>query len=235
MTLKQFSNKDYFTESVVLPQASGKGLKVGDFDSGDNASFGWRSLAVPISTFGGADVSSPQAYTDPTWARIASSPFYGYRFAINNAAYASFVLPHDLVPGSALHFGVHWLADNVASPIVYQQRYVTWSISYMHALGFNQAAFAPNAESASPQQAALTVATLGSSTAHKHMTSVTSALSVTPEPNSLAYVRLKRIANATASPLNADNTNSIFVLAMSVFYRSTGMGTKSRTPDYYTG
>ena len=235
MSIKQFSDKDYFTDSVVLPQASGKGLKVGDFDTGDNASFGWRSQAVPIQIFGGAAGASPEVYTNPTWAQIAGSPFFGYKFAINNLVFVPFILPHDVVPSSALHFGVHWLADNTASPIVYQTNYVTWSVDYMQAKGFNQAAFAPNASTDSPQLAALTVRTLGSATAHQHQTSVIGALSVVTEPNSLVYLRLKRIANATTSPLSTDNTNDIFVLSASVFYQSTGMGTKSKAPDYYAG
>jgi len=130
MTVKWNGEKAFFGDSVVVPNESGKGLKVGgiyDFEA-----WGWRDITSPIEVRG-------VAATDPAWAQVGSTDFYAYQFGIGDYVWQTAHIPHDIVPGTPVHFHVHWFPGTVSSPM--DLGAVTWEFEYAYAKGFDQQAF----------------------------------------------------------------------------------------------
>lgn len=222
--MKSEGKKVFFEESVTLPKDSGYGVKLGDFRGEE--SFPWQDITAPIEIRG-------VAATDPSWARIGSTSFWAYKFAIADYVWQVFHVPHDIVPGSDIHFHVHWLPATQTSPL--DTGFVTWEFEYAYAKGFNQGAF-DFAHASSPQVNSGTVYATDQlpSVQYQHMVSETAAVSIPgmTEPDGLIYTRLGRVNNQT-SPLN-NATQDIFVLTADIHYQSTGVGTKGKAPNFYS-
>lgn len=219
MSQKESGSVDYFTDSVVMPKQSGKGIKMGTWDETeeDTGGFGWRDITSQVTVRGGgAD--------NPPWSQIGSGPFYGYKFELSDECFMTFHIPHDIVPNSNIHIHTHWLPDGTSTANV------TWQYTYVYARGFNQDAFDM------ATGATVTVQDAGPGIAYQHMVSECNAITLAnlDEPDGLVYVRIKRIANG--SPGGADNANGIFMLTSDVHYQSTNLATIGRTADegFYT-
>jgi len=181
------------------------------YPAGEN--FGWRDITGPIEIRG-------VAATDPSWARIGSSPFWAYKFATDDIVWMCFHVPHDIVPTRPVHFHAHWITDGTST------NNVTWQWTYMYAKGFNQANFSVTGTTVTATQAA-------AGTAYRHMVTETTGQTIAglTEPDGLIYVQLSRIANTT-SP-QADNADGVFLLTADVHYQSTDECTAGKSPDFY--
>ena len=210
----------FFEDDVVMPNAPGKGVKFGSY-SGALSAFGWRDITAPITVRG---VQS----TDPDWTRIGSTNFYAFAFAVGDFVWQPFHVPHDIVPGTQIHFHTHWIPSSTSTAAV------TWQFDYMYAKGFNQAAFDP-AYALSPlvNSGVVTATSAGPGVAYQHMVTETAAVTIPglTEPDGIIYVRVARINNAT-SPI-ANNPNTIFLLTSDIHYQSTNLATKQKSPDFY--
>lgn len=194
---------------LYRPVVSGEGNKFGTPSSSD---FGWADITAPISVRG-------VAATDPSWSRISTGPFYAFAFGVGDYVWQPFHVPHDIVPGSDVHFHVHWLPSGTNSNTV------KWQFDYTYAKGFNQGAFDPNGNSVTVEQA-------GPGVAYQHMVAETAAVTIPglTEPDGIIYVRFGRITNG-----GTDNTDTIFVLTADIHYQSTGLvATKNKAPNFYT-
>lgn len=220
MTVKWNNEKAFFSDTVVVHNDSGKGVQVGQY--GQSAAFGWRDITAPITVRG-------VAATDPAWTRIGTTNFYAFAFGEGDFVWQPFHIPHDIVPGSDIHFHAHWMPSGTDTGVV------TWQFDYMYAKGFGQAAFDP-AGALSPlvNSGVVTASEAGPGTAYTHMVTETAAVTIPglTEPDGIIYCRLARITNTT-SPLNS-NSDTIFLLTADIHYRSNNLATFGKAPDFYS-
>lgn len=204
----------YFDDDIVATPKRGYGIKFGNKSIATNSTsdkFGWRDITTQITVKGvGA--------ADPTWAQIASGPFFAYKFGLNDECWSAIHIPHDIVPKTNIHFHAHWLADGTNSNTV------KWQWSYMYARGFGQEAYSVAGATVTAEQA--------SAGQYYHMVTETSGIAIPTldEPDGIIYVHLKRITNG-----GTDNADGIFLLTQDVHYQSTNLGTVNKSPVFYIG
>jgi hypothetical protein len=199
--------KQRFADDVVMPDTTGKGLRVGDADAD---SFGWRDITAPIEVRGTGG-------TDPDWVAINGTAFWAYRFALNDKVWMTFHMPHDYVPDTDIHFHAHWLTDGT------DVNSVKWQWEYAFAQGFNQAAF----PFASPGTA--TAEQAGPGVQYQHMVTETTGITIANlEIDGMVHVVLTRITNG-----GTDNTDDVFLLTSDIHYQSTNMATLNKAPSFY--
>lgn len=171
---------------------------------------GWRDIVTQIVVRGTGS-------TDPTWAQIGGGNFFAYTFDINDRAWMGFHVPHDIVPGSDIHFHAHWLPSGTDPAVV------KWEFAYTYAKGFNQEAMNATGTIVTAEQLAPGVAL-------QHMVTETDAVTIPglTEPDGIIYCRIRRITNG-----GTDNTDTIFLLTTDVHYLSNSLATPNKAPDFY--
>jgi hypothetical protein len=205
---------------IILPKTSGEGIKV---DS-SAPTYPWADLLSEI-TIRGSSVAAP------AYSQIGFTTYYAYEFLGTGTqikeGFANYHLGHDYVPGTDIHWHIHWCpADANAGN-------VKWLVSMAYAKGHNQAVF----NLATPITASVTTATPG--TQYKHMISelVISQSGAGPlfnnsvfEPDGIIKIRFYR------DPADVADTygSSAFVEFADCHYQSTGIGTKNKAPNFYT-
>lgn len=206
-------------DGLVIDKASGKGIKV------DTATptFGWRDLEGPIfAPMTGAN--------KPTLTTYIGGSVEDYAFAAgDHYGPIKFHIPHDYVPGSNLHIHTHWSHNGTdVSGSFVLNHYVTY------AKGHNQSPFH----------------------AEKNLTLTVSSLNITNTPryqHRIDEIQLST-SGGSASLLNTDiiepdglillhfdattvptvTAGSTFIHYVDVHYQSTSIGTKQKSPDFYT-
>jgi len=213
------TDKFVFAGGIAINNESGEGIRLGKYTNRGSASYGWRDITHPIEVRGVRAV-------DPVWAEIGATGFFGYQFALDKEVHGTAHVPHDIVPGTAVHFHVHWLPDGTdTNP-------VTWEFTYAYAKGFNQEAFDfALANSPNTTAGVATATEAGPGVQYQHMVTETAAVTIPglTEPDGLIHYRIKRISSTPET----DNTDNIYVLTTDIHYQSTNMATKQRTPDFY--
>lgn len=216
MSLKFYGNLAHVEDSMILPNDSGKGLRVGRF--AETSDWGWRDITSEIVVRGIGGSS-------PTWAQVGTTGFRAYSFAVNDECWMTFHIPHDIVPGSDIHLHTHWFPDGTdTNP-------VKWQYDYAYAKGFNQAAFDfALAESPLTNAGTATSVTAGPGVQYQHMVCESPAITLPglTEPDGLIHCHIKRITNGAT-----ENTDGIFLLTADVHYQSTNMATKQKAPGFY--
>jgi len=202
----QWAEGHTITDSITMPKASGVGIKI-DTASPD---FGWRDI-----------IGTPQepliAAGRPAWAQIATSGVYTWSFGTGEYQSYSYHIPHDYVPGSAIHFHVHWFSAQTAGA------YTKWQFDWIYAKGHGQAPFPTTASQATVEQQQETIA-------YTHMIAETTGQTIDGcEPDGLIICKVTRIA-----PAGTDVTGDVFVPVVDLHYQSTNMATKQKSPDFYT-
>lgn len=219
---KQSGNRtEFFENDVVLPVTSGKGVKLGSYP-GDSG-YCWRDITSDVTVRG-------VAATDPTFTQIGSTSFRFYRFALNKGVWFNFHIPHDYVPGTAIHFHVHWFVDDSASPA---SGAVTWQWTYAYAKGFDQEAFDFSLANSPLTTANTVTATQNTGVPFQHMVAETAGITIPglTEPDGIICTYLQRVSNGT-SPLNELSSNP-FMITSDVHYQSTNIGTNQKAPGFY--
>lgn len=174
---------------------------------------GWRDLTSDITIRG--------RVTDPTWAQIGSSPFWGYQFDVGDKVWSNFHINHDYVPGAPIFLHIHWLSGGSDTTNT-----TKWKLDYMIAKGHQQ-----GTDSDFPVAAYETVYLEQASTGqYRHMVSETS-VSIEldrAEVDSLIMVSYERVTNGAT-----DNTDGIFLLTSDCHYQAARWATPNRLPDFY--
>lgn len=194
------------TDNIVFSKVAGSGIKV------DVAAptYPWQDLSSDIVVRG-------TGATDPPWEQIGATAMWAYKFKVNDECWLSFHIPHDYVPGTQLYMHVHWMPSGTDGNTV------KWQFDYTYARGHGQQAF--NIGTLTTATALSAAPTLQ----YQHMVSETVGQTIANcEPDGIVYVHIKRITNGAT-----DNANSIFVLKADVHYQTTGIGTKSKSPNFY--
>lgn len=197
-----------YPADLVLPRTSGVGIKV----DADTPTWGWRDITGDIVVRGiGAN--------DPTFATLVGGiRAFSFSATTMNECFATWHVPHDMVPGSQLHFHTHF-ANPAAAP---NTGNILWKFEYSFAKGFNQAAFSSTVT--------VPVLIAGSGTQLQHMIAETPALTLSGlEVDSLILCRVYRDA---ADPLDTC-TDAVSLLTTDVHYQSTNMSTKGKAAPFY--
>jgi len=136
------------------------------------------------------------------------------RFGIGDSVYVIWHIDHDIEPGSAFFFHMHWSTDGTSTGNV------AWEFNYTIAKGHNQDNF--NAETT------LTLEEAAAGTAWRHMVTEDTAGVITPEPDSLIIAEIKRVA-----PSSGSNSDDVFGLFADIHYYSDRLATPNRAPNFY--
>jgi len=197
--------------SLILSSNTGKGMKVDVLQP----SYPFFDLLgeIRVDEAGGA--------TKPDF-NIYKGNIKQYQFAVDDHVFGTYHLPHDYVPNSNIFIHVHWstnAASSAGSP--------TFEIEASYSKGFGQMQFSNNVT--------VTVSNAYISS-YTHMVSETQlsapagagSLLVTEDlqTDGLIIIRAKLLTN-TMSVLP-------FVHHMDIHYQSTNIGTKNRSPAFYT-
>ena len=206
------------TGGVVMPKASGAGIKV------DTAAptFGWKDLI---------GIVHPKAVGagSPTRAVYMGGSVGQYAFAVNDVCDFEFHIPHDHVPGTAVYFHVHWSHTGTAI-----SGDAVFTVYHTYSKGHNQAIF-PAEKSVTVTHTTTDIATTPRyrhridevllSTAGGSGSLMDTAL-LEPDGLILAMVKLTTLPTITGG--------SLFIHLCDLHYQSTGMATKQKAPDFYT-
>ncbi len=196
-------------DGLVIPKFMAKGIKIDQ----EAPAFGWRDITSAIEVRGvGAN--------DPTFSVYTGTTTRSYLFSAGtmNEVFSVVHVPHDWVPGTAIHFHAHW--SNAAA--VPNTGNVVWKFDYSFAKGFGQEAF--------PAIQTATVIAACPATRYIHNVSETTAVTIpTMEVDGLILVRCYRDA-ANGLDTCAD---AVFLHTMDVHYQTTNMATKNKAPSFY--
>ena len=197
------------TGTPVLPSASGTGIKLDP----DLPAFGWRDLTSDIQVRG-------LGVADPSFDVYGATVLRQYAFSASTEqeVFLSFHVPHDWVPGTAIHFHAHW-SNAAATP---NTGNVVWGFDYSFAKGFNQEAF--------PALTTITVTQASPATRYQHMIAETVAVTIpTMEVDGLILVRCYRKAADAADTC----TDAVFLHTADIHYQSSNLATKNKAPGFY--
>lgn len=180
------------------------------------AGFGWQDILgyVQPRSSGG---------TVPTFQRIDATVFFGLNFAVNDESWFTYHLPHDYIPGTDVYAHTHWIADPNGSN---RTQPVKWEFTWAYASGYDVAQFNLTTPTI------VTATTTPVATAYRHYISEVSlgaGSGVGMEVDGLIFMRVRRVTNG-----GTDNGGGIYLLLADCHYRSHGLPTKNRNPDFYT-
>ena len=165
------------------------------------------------------------------------APFNTYRNTIKSRqfttglkeAFVDFHIPHDYVSGTELYIHVHW--SHISATVTGGS--ATWGIEMIYAKGHDQAAFAASVTPTILQNA--------STTQYQHMIAETAMTTSGGSGTQLdtALIEADGVVQARIYLDSNDITDSVtvpdpFVHFVDIHYQSTGIGTKQKTPDFWT-
>jgi len=215
------SNDLSVSGDLIISKASANGIKVDT----STPTYGWRDIIGDVS---------PKT-TGAGSAELAAFRGGSYRawfYTTNDVADLVYHMPHDYAAGTDLHLHLHWAHNGTA---ITGSLVVTYGITYSK--GHNQANFdvevAPVMTVYTPDIATVPqyrqrIDEIQISSATPTATQLSSSLL---EPDGLILVGLK----ATTIPtITGGSTNKPAFLTLDIHYQSTNIGTKQRTPDFYT-
>tara|TARA_Y100000310_G_scaffold303578_1_gene342051 strand:- start:88 stop:714 length:627 start_codon:yes stop_codon:yes gene_type:complete len=191
----------------VWPKASGSGIKV-DLTT---PTFPWHDIlgTIDIQTTGP---------NNPSYLQVGATSFYDFQFDIGEKCQINFHLPHDYAEGTDVHFHAHWIADGTDTNTV------KWQFEYAYADGHGGGVF-PLGSSTT-----VTAEEAAAGVAYTHMVTETTAQTISGcEPDGIIQCIITRITNG-----GTNNTDNIFLKEADVHYQSTGIGTKNKSPDFYS-
>jgi hypothetical protein len=209
---------DLYTPTLILDKTAGEGIKV-DLNA---PTFPWHDIIGPVT---------PKAtgVGSPARTQYAGGNVYDWKFILNDVCDFNFHIPHDYVPGSALYIHVHWSHNGTAISGNAQ-----FTFYHQYAKGHDQANFS------SEKNVVVTYNTtnIAATPQYRHRideaqlsTSGGSASlldSDTIEPDGLIMGALKLTSLPTITG------GSLFVHTVDVHYQSTNVGTKQKSPNFYS-
>jgi hypothetical protein len=215
-------NMIHFRDGIDLavPKTMGTGIKV---DSTGTRTFPWHDLVGTIYVTDYADPNAPDIVT-------YSAGIKQNRYAINDEAQILFHIPHDYVMGSDIFIHAHW---STTSSLITGGG-VTWGFDLIYAKGHNQGAFTTPVTIVEYQ--------LASTIPYQHMIAE-GAASISGggaslldtdelEVDGLIFGRVYLAANDIT--VSSGPVPSPFLHTVDIHYQSTTVGTKQRSPNFWT-
>lgn len=211
-----FVELDKIPNGKAFPKESNIGIKI----DVDNPDFGWGDIVGTIISAHGT--SAENAYI----GGIKQT-----QFAEEEDAYVSFHMPHEYVPGTELFLHVHWSHNSA----VVTGGTVTWAFEVTYSKGHNQAEF--------NIPVIVSIVDAASNLQYHHRIAETVATTPGGGPTLLdtnlievdgillcrLYLDSNDIVTSDASVVNP------FVHFVDVHYRSSGIPTKEKSPNFYGG
>jgi len=205
--------------ALQVPKTQNAGIKT---DSLGTPSYPWHDIIGNIHVeAGGAQTPEFVPYQGGIKA---------LQFALSDEGFLDFHIPHDYVVGTEVYIHVHW---SHTSTLVTGGT-VTWGFEMSYAKGHNQGAFLV------PVSVGLIAS--ASSTQYQHMipevliTSIgggATSISVGDiEPDGIVMVRVYLDSNDIT--VSGGLAPEPFVHFVDLHYQSTGIGTKQKSPDFWT-
>lgn len=205
---------EYNTDNVIIAKEAQRGIRL-DYDQPE---FGWHDLLSPTTVYSGASNELP------TFDTFAGN-IRGYRFAVGDATYHNFHIPHDFLLGSEAYIHVHWLytGNQVTSGST------TWNFEVTVAKGYGQAQFS------TPKIIPVTQA--GTVLPGTHMIAETKLLTNSGQANlidtALVEVDSLIIVKTSLAANSLTPTTDPFMLFCDIHYQSTGIPTYNKNPNFY--
>lgn len=204
--------------SAAVPKAKTAGIKT---DSEGTPSYPWHDLPGHLQVYGDAGDAVRMPYQGGIKA---------LQFSLSDSAFVDFHIPHDYVMGSDIFVHAHW---SHAGTLVTGGS-ITLGFEFIYAKGHNQAAFsAPKTESviqnASTAQYRHMIAETQLSTAGGSATQVDTA---DLEVDGLIQCRVYLDSNDIT--VSGGGVPEPYIHAVDIHYQSMSIGTKQRTPDFWT-
>jgi hypothetical protein len=207
----------YFSTSIVLPSAAGDGIKVNPAAP----TFAWRNL------IGNLSVKTTGA-TSPSWSTFQGN-ISGYAFTAGDVIDFFYKIGHDYVPGTDIYLTIHWTHNGTAI-----SGNAVFTTAATFAKGYAQAIYPAEVTNT----ATYNTVNIATTPQYEHM--ITELKFSTPsgsasllnttnlEPDGLIKLHLTL---TTAPTVTGGN---LFIDQVDISFQSTGMGTKNRTPNFYT-
>lgn len=204
---------------IVFDKAAGLGSKI-DLE---DPTFGWRDIigkVIPKSVGAGSPVRSV----------YMGGQLGQYAFMANDAYDMEFHIPHDYVPGTDIYIHLHWSHNGTSI-----SGNAVFDIYHSYAKGHNQGNFAAE------KNLTITYVTTDIATTpqyrHRIDEVVMSGPSATAtlmdrddiEPDGLILMTVKLTTLPTIG-----GAGKLFVHTADIHYQSTNIGTKQKTPSFYT-
>jgi hypothetical protein len=209
---------DSMTGSLSMPKTSNEGIKV------DNT-FGWCDLIGNITPrVGDTDAPTLQNF-------IGNVREYAY--SSMDSGDTRFHIPHDYVPSSNLFLHVHWGHNGTA---ISGDFVVTFYLTY--AKGHNQTTFHAQ------KTATLTVSSLNLTSAPQYVHRVDEIqLSTSGGSSSMldtdllevdGLILINYVVDTIPTITGSAHSDTPYVFTIDLHYQSTGLGTKNKSPNFYS-
>jgi len=210
--------------SIVLPKGPAIGFKVDEA----NPTFPWRDIEGLIYT----DTANPS--TAPA-VGLFRTGIYSWNYQNGDYCHFSFHMPHDWAVGTDLFIHVHW-AHN-ATGVAANTLGFNFTVSF--AKGHNQEVFS------APVTPSITypLVNIATSPQYQHNVTEVQLSAASPTATQLDTDNLEVdgliIGTMTMSiPANSFTggtpDEAVYIFTIDLHYQSTGIGTKNRTPNFYT-
>ena len=203
--------------AIQVPKTQNSGIKD---DSLGTPTYPWHDLIGTLNVYG--DVGDASRVTYRGGIKVLQCD-------VQDQAYIDFHLPHDYVMGSNIYIHTHW-SHNSATVTGGS---VTWAFEMIYAKGHDQSAFSAPVTASVVQSA--------STTQYQHMVAETLASTSggaadlldtdNLEPDGLILCRVYLDSNDITDSVTQP---SPFLHAVDVHYQSTTVGTKQKSPDFWT-
>lgn len=207
---------------LQIPKTSGLGIKV---DSTGTPTFPWRDIIGDIVP----KTSGPGA---PSLAAFRGGSVRSFFYSAGDDGDCVFHIPHDYVPGSDLFIHAHWAHNGTAiSGNFVLDLYVTY------AKGHNQANFSAEVN----PQISVSTPDIATIPQYRHRVDEVQLSAASPSGTQLDSDDIEADGiivvhfNATTIPtITGGTTNEPAIFTIDLHYQSTNMGTKQKTPDFWT-
>lgn len=203
--------------NIILPYPAGNGIKINP----DNPQFTWRDII-------GAVQPKATGAGSPTRRAYRGGQLGVYSFIANDVCDFCYHIPHDYVPGSDLHFHIHWshngtaIAGNAVFDFYYTYAQRTGGMSFPAEKMITVSVSTPNVATI-PQyshrvdEEQLTAAVATATLTASDLIEVDGLIEGT--------LKLRTLPTITGGYL--------FVHTADVHYLSTNIGTVGKDPDFY--
>lgn len=203
---------------VTFPKTQNIGMKVDTV----TPTYPWHDIIGHMTTY--ADDADRATFA------MYRGGIHALQFGIGKHAHVNFHMPHDYVMGTPIYLHAHWShnATNVTGGTV------TFGFETMYGKGHNQSIFEAPVN--------ISVIDVANPVQYQHMIAETAASTAGGsavqldtgdlEPDGVMQVRA--YVDSNDMTISGGTVPDVFIHFVDVHYQSTGIGTKQRSPDFWT-
>jgi hypothetical protein len=204
--------------TLILPKTAGEGIKV--------------ELAAPTYPWfdkEGLELFNSGGAGAPTIAAFRGGSCRALQFGLNDRLDYRIHVPHDLVPLSDVFIHIHWMHNGTAIT-----GNAGFTLAYTYAKGHNQSDFSVEKS----QIITYTTGNITTTPQYRHRIDEVQLSNSTGSGNFLDSTLLEVDGmihvSCTLTTLPTITAGSLFISEIDLHYQSTGIGTKQKSPPFYT-